>query len=558
MGTNICILSVTVFVQDSDLLIYSSNIEKLLEGVALPRMFRLTQTFPNDRIADAAAETWARLKQAGVASLIRPGVTVAVTGSSRGISNMNIILRETAVFLRKAGDSPFIIPAMGSHGGSTAEGQRQILTGYGITEEFCGCPIRSSMETVRLGEVRDGDVTLPVYIDRLAHEADGIVVVNCIKPHSAFRGPVESGLTKMICTSLGKQRGADNFHRNGFGTFAARIPLVGNYVRTHAIILFGVGTIENAYDETSHIVVLRNEEIPRQEPALLEYAKSMMPRILVPETDVLVVKEIGKNFSGSGMDPNITGTWSTPYGGIRKQRTCVLDLTDASHGNGLGIGQADTTMLRFFNKMDFLATYSNALTSTVFLPVKLAIVLRDDEMAIKAAAKTCNGVDPAKLRIVLIRNSGKAFELQGLTVGIIGFGDIGRRVGRLCRALGMRLQAYDPYLSAADIESQGAVPCGELSGLLSSSDIVTIHTPLDNETRGLLRLKHLRQMKPTALLINCARGGIVEEAALVQALREATIRTATMRAEGCIAVLRGRRIRHAPERHDKAGGERRL
>nr|WP_326185291.1 lactate racemase domain-containing protein [uncultured Oscillibacter sp.] len=384
-----------------------SKIEPLLADVALPRMFRATQTFPNDHIADPAAETRARLEAAGLLPLIRPGMTVAITGSSRGISNMNVILRETAAFLRRAGARPFIIPAMGSHGGSTAEGQRQILTGYGITEEFCGCPIRSSMETVHLGDVSEDGALLPVYIDRLAYEADGIVVVNRIKPHSAFRGPIESGLTKMMCIGLGKQKGADSLHKDGFGPFATRIPLIGNYVRTHTNVLFGVGTIENAYDQTNRIVVLRNEEIPEREPALLEYAKSLMPRILVPETDVLVVKEIGKNFSGSGMDPNITGTWSTPYGGggIKKQRTCVLDLTDVSHGNGLGIGQADTTTVRFFNKMDFLATYPNALTSTVFLPVKLAMVLRDDEMAIKAAVKTCNGVAPGRMRVVLIRNT---------------------------------------------------------------------------------------------------------------------------------------------------------
>lgn len=384
-----------------------SGIEPLLQNVKLPRMFRVTQSFPRERIEDVAGETRRQLLNAQIKSKIRPGMTVAVTGSSRGIANMNVILREVVSFLKEAGAKPFIIPAMGSHGGATAEGQTQVLNSYGITEEFCGCPIRSSMETVHLGDVTDNAEVLPVYIDRFAWEADGIVVVNRIKPHSAFRGPYESGLTKMLCIGLGKQKGADSLHRDGFGTFATRIPLFGNYVRTHTNVLFGVGTIENAYDETNKIVVLRSEEIPQQEPALLEYAKSLMPRILVPETDVLIVREIGKNFSGSGMDPNITGTWSTPYGGggIRKQRTCVLDLTDVSHGNGLGIGQADTTTVRFFNKMDFIATYPNALTSTVFLPVKLAMVLRDDRMAIQAAVKTCNGVSPENARIVLIRNS---------------------------------------------------------------------------------------------------------------------------------------------------------
>ena len=384
-----------------------SNIEKLLKRTTIPKMFKVKQHFSNEKIVDVAAETRKQLEEAELKHLIKEGMTIAITGSSRGIANMNVILREVVGFLKENGAKPFIIPAMGSHGGATDEGQEGILEAYGITEAFCGCPIKSSMETVHLGDVYEGDRALPVYIDKHAYEADGIVAVNRIKPHSAFRGPIESGITKMLCVGLGKQKGADYMHNDGFKYFKTRIPLFGNYVRTHTNVLFGVGTIENAFDETNKVVVLKNEEIPEKEPALLEYAKSLMPRIWIDETDVLVVKEIGKNFSGSGMDPNITGTWSTPYGGggIKKQRTCVLDLTDVSHGNGLGIGQADTTTLRFLNKMDFLATYPNALTSTVFLPIKLAMVMKNDEMAIKGAIKTCNEIDNSNPRIVMIRNS---------------------------------------------------------------------------------------------------------------------------------------------------------
>ncbi|MEY8356404.1 hypothetical protein AALB39_24070 [Lachnospiraceae bacterium 54-53] len=334
-----------------------SVIEGLLKDTVIPDMFKVRQTFSRERIEDVAEETRRQLTSGGLEEPIQPGMTIAVTGSSRGIANMNIILRETVRFLKEAGALPFIIPAMGSHGGATAEGQKAVLAGYGITEEFCGCPIVSSMDTV--------------------------------------------------CIGLGKQKGADCMHNDGFKYFKTRIPLFGNYVRTHTNVHFAVASIENAYDETSKIAVLRNEEIPVKEPELLKYAFSLMPRILVDETDVLIVNEIGKNFSGSGMDPNITGTWSTPYGsgGIKKQRTVVLDLSDESHGNGLGIGQADTTTLRFFNKMDFTETYPNALTSTVSLPVKLAMVLKNDEMAIKAAVKTCNETDPSNTRTVLIKNS---------------------------------------------------------------------------------------------------------------------------------------------------------
>ncbi len=384
-----------------------TNIEKLLEETKIPKMFKVRQKFSREKIQDVAAETKKQLEEADIKNLIKKGMSIAVTGSSRGIANMNIVLRETVAFLKENGAEPFIIPAMGSHGGSTAQGQKEILSAYGITEEFCGCPIKSSMETVQIGSVYEGEKALPVYMDKYAYEADAIVAVNRIKPHSAFRGEYESGIMKMLCIGLGKQKGADYMHNDGFKYFKTRIPLFGNYVRTHTNVLFGVGTIENAFDETNKVVVLKNEEIAEKEPELLEYAKSLMPKIWIEETDVLIVRQIGKNFSGSGMDPNVTGTWSTPYGGggIKKQRTCVLDLTDVSHGNGLGIGQADTTTLRFLNKMDFLATYPNALTSTVFLPVKLPMVMKNDEMAIKGVIKTCNEIDNSKPKIVMIKNS---------------------------------------------------------------------------------------------------------------------------------------------------------
>ena len=390
-----------------------STIEELLKDVKIPPMFKIKQHFNNERIDDVAAEVQKMLAETGVKDLIQPGKRICLTGSSRGIDRMNIVLREVASFVKANGAEPFIIPAMGSHGGATAEGQLGILEAYGITEEFCGCPILSSMETVHLGYVEEDGEKLEVRIDKYASEADGIIVINRIKPHSAFRGPYESGLTKMMCIGLGKQAGADSLHRDGFGMFKTRIPLFGNFVRTHTNVLFGVGVIENAYDKMNKVVVLRNEEIPVQEPELLKYAASLMPRILVDDTDVMIVRQIGKNFSGSGMDPNISGTWSTPYGGggLKHQRTAVLDLSDESHGNGMGIGQADTTTLRLYNKLNFLETYPNALTSTVFLPIKMAMVLRDDKMAIKGAIKTCNHFNPDDPKIVYFKNTSKMDEL---------------------------------------------------------------------------------------------------------------------------------------------------
>lgn len=384
-----------------------STIETLLKDVELPEMFPARQTFPREHIEDAAGETRRLLQEKGLDALVRSGMTVAITGGSRGIDNIPVVIRETAAFLKELGAKPFIVPAMGSHGGSTARGQAEILRSYGITEEFCGCPIVSSMETVQIGTVRDEGKELPVLIDRHAAQADGIVAINRVKPHTAFRGPYESGILKMLSIGLGKQVGADSMHKDGFKYFKTRIPLFGNFIRTHTNVLFAVALVENAYDETNLIEVMKNEEIPQREPELLKYAFGMMPRLLVGETDVLVVQEIGKNFSGSGMDPNITGNWSTPYGsgGLKKQRTVVLDLAAASHGSGVGVGHADTTTLKFFNKMDFLASYPNALTATTTLSVKLPMVMRDDEMAIKAAVKICTEVEREKLRVVLIRNT---------------------------------------------------------------------------------------------------------------------------------------------------------
>jgi hypothetical protein len=329
---------------------------------------------------------------------------VVLTGSSRGISNQKIVLREVARFVKDCGGIPIIIPAMGSHGGSTAEGQREILSDYGITEEFCECEIVSSMQTLQSGSTPDG---LPVFIDKFAAESDAIIVLGRIKPHTAFRGRYESGLAKMLSIGLGKQKGADSLHEAGFGVFDEKIPAFARVVLANNPVIFGVALVENALDETCRIDVLKSEEILEQEPAILEFAKSQMSRILIPETDVLIVREIGKNFSGSGMDPNITGTWSTPYGsgGIRKQRTVILDISDETHGNVIGLGKAETTTLRVFNKIDFTTTYPNALTSTVIIPCVIPMVLETDAMAIKAAIKTCTGIDKKNVRIVFIKNT---------------------------------------------------------------------------------------------------------------------------------------------------------
>lgn len=264
--------------------------------------------------------------------------------------------------------------------------------------------VLSSMETVRVGQLPDGD---EVRMDRFAHEADAVIVVGRIKAHTAFRGTYESGLVKMMAIGMGKRAGADSLHRAGFGKMGERLPLYAKVVFDNCNVIFGVAPIENEFDQTCRIEVIPAEEIFDREPELLRYAKSRLPRILLPETDVLIVGEIGKNFSGSGMDPNVTGTFGTPYatGGIQKQRVVVLDLSEQTHDNFIGLGMADTTTKRAFEKLDTNAAYFNMLTSTVLCVGKIPMVLEDDKLAIQAALKTLTQVDREHIRMVYLKNT---------------------------------------------------------------------------------------------------------------------------------------------------------
>ena len=380
-----------------------SEIRRILAGTKLPKFAMVRQIFPDDAIPDVAAYLNEKLADPEISERIKPGMTVAMTGSSREIANMPLILRELARFVKAHGAKPYIVPAMGSHGGATDEGQKELLEGYGITEEACECPIFSSMETVRVGEV-DGD---EVRMDNFAHDADAIILVGRIKAHTAFRGPYESGMAKMMAIGLGKREGADSLHKLGFGLMGDRMPRFAHVVFDHCNIVFGVAPIENEHDHTCRIEVLKSEEIFEKEPDLLKYAKSRMPRIILPETDVLIVREIGKNFSGSGMDPNVTGTFATPYadGGIKKERVVVLDLSEETHGNYLGLGNADMCSYRAFSKARTNGCYANMLTSTVLKVGKIPMILEDDELALRAAVKMLTLGDREHPRMIYLKNT---------------------------------------------------------------------------------------------------------------------------------------------------------
>ena len=380
-----------------------SELRKILAGTKLPKFAMVRQIFPEDEITDVAAYLKEKLSDPVFACRIKPGMKVVMTGSSREIANMPVILRELSRFVKMQGAQPYIIPAMGSHGGATDEGQRELLESYGITEAFCECPIHSSMETVRVGFVGEDEVRM----DKFAHEADAIILVGRIKGHTAFAGTYESGMAKMMAIGLGKREGADSLHKYGFGKMAERIPLFAKVVFDHCNIIFGVASIENERDRTCRIEVIRSEEIFDKEPELLMYAKSRMPRLILPETDVLVIREIGKNISGSGLDSNVTGTFATPFktGGIKKQRVVILDITEESHGNYLGLGNADITCLRAFNKIRTNGCYANMLTSTVLKVGNIPMIMEDDELALRAAVKLMTSGDRSDPRMIYLKNT---------------------------------------------------------------------------------------------------------------------------------------------------------
>lgn len=386
-------------------------VAQILMKTPLPKMCRVRQKFNDFQLFNIEEAVASQLQRPGTLDRIRPGQSIAVAVGSRGIANIALITRTVISAIKHMGANPFIIPAMGSHGGSRAEGQVKILESYGIIEEAMGCPICATMDTIRIGTSEYG---LPVYIDRYACRADGIVVICRVKPHTAFQGRYESGLLKMITIGLGKQKGAETCHAQGFGHMEKNLVANAKVILENCKVLFGVASVENAYDETRRIAAVPAEKFFDEEPRLLEEAKEHMPSILIKEFDVLVIDESGKNISGDGMDPNITGNFCSPYasGGAVKQRTVLLDLTEESHGNAGGFGMVDFSVQRAFDKMDFEMTYPNIITPTVPGPGKIPVILANDQLAIKAGIQTCNGIDYEHPRVVRIKNTLKMGEIQ--------------------------------------------------------------------------------------------------------------------------------------------------
>lgn len=371
---------------------------------ALPRMYRLRQQFDRQALSEPAIALEQRLRAAPAFAELQPGMRVAVTVGSRGIAHLGEFVAAAVRAVRARGAAPFIVPAMGSHGGATAEGQRRMLAGLGVSEATVGAPVRSSMEVVEIGRTTAG---WPVYCDRLAYEADWIVVMNRVKPHTAFKAEIESGLMKMMAVGLGKRQGAETVHAHGVGRAVVE---VGRVTLARAPIGIGIAIVENSEDETYDIAVVPPAEFEETDRRLLAVSKRLLPRLPFDDLDVLIVREMGKDISGTGMDSNVIGI-GRRIGGSHKPdvaRLVVLDLTDESHGNALGIGLADLTTRRLVDKIDRRATYANVITTGFFGTARIPMTLENDREAIAVAL---TGYDAATVRLACIRNTAELEEL---------------------------------------------------------------------------------------------------------------------------------------------------
>jgi len=393
-------------------------VSRLIGERALPRFYRIRQKFDGGHIADIPAALAEAAARPGALDRVRRGQRVAIAVGSRGVNNIALMVRTLARLIKDAGAAPFVVPAMGSHGGAEAEGQRAVLADYGVTEAGVGCPVLSDMETVALGRTERG---VDVFFDKNARAADAVVLINRIKPHTDFRGPYESGLAKLIVIGLGKQNGAEACHAHKLENMSANIGDAARLAMSRTNIIFGIGVVENAYDQTMLLRALPANRLLEEELALLDIARRHMPSILLSPFDVLIVDEIGKNISGAGMDPNITGRFvaDCASGGAEAQRLVVLDITDQSHGNGIGIGFADFTVTRAFDKYDFEAVYPNVITNALPVSGKFPMVLANDLLAARAAVKTCNGIDYDNPSIVRIKNT-LCMEYMYISAALLG------------------------------------------------------------------------------------------------------------------------------------------
>ena len=389
----------------------TDTLHDLLRAIPLPRWAPVRVSHDAARLDDVAAAVAAQFGQGGVGERITAGGRVALTAGSRGIDRIDEVLRAVIAEIKQRGGEPFIVPAMGSHGGATAKGQCEILARYGVTEAQMGCPIRAAMDVIEIGQLPSGE---RLYTDRIAvTEADLIVPVGRVKVHTDFHGEVESGVCKMLTIGLGKQHGADSIHASGFENFASLIPTAARFLLERLPVPFGIAVVDNGYGDLALVEAIPAERILTREAELLHDARWRMAQLPIAQLDVLVVDWMGKEISGAGMDPNVLGRY---YGqklpdGPDVQRIVVLDLTDATDGNATGMGLADICTARLEAKVDRTKTYINQITSKTPEAGRLPLVAPNDCLAIQMAIACLHGTAPDAIRLLRIHNTRNLTEV---------------------------------------------------------------------------------------------------------------------------------------------------
>lgn len=381
-----------------------------LDQVVLPRMVKIRQKYDASKIEDVCGYLEHELTEKVGDRSSYAGKSIAITAGSRGIPYYSEIVRTLVDSLKAWGAEPFIVPAMGSHAGAVAEGQVEMLAGYGITEDAMGCPIRATMEAVEIGQLDDGT---PVYCDKYAYEADGIVVLNKIKPHTSFKAEHESGLLKMLVIGLGKHKGAASIHMRGYEEFPRIIRDGGKLCLEKEPIMFAVGVVQNAYDDISNLEVIEKDQIVERDAALLKIAKEKLARFKFLTADVLVIDQIGKNIGGAGFDPNVVARKDRIYPNtLISQNIFVRGLTEETHHNASGIGTIDVTTLRCVRDVDWATTWTNMMTANFLPGCRIPCFAENDREALRWAIRTCTGIDYSNARVVRIKDTMHMEEIQ--------------------------------------------------------------------------------------------------------------------------------------------------
>lgn len=386
------------------------RLPEAVRTIQLPEMVKIEQIFPDEHLDDV--ELSVRNAVLPFAAKMESGCTAAVLAGSRGIRHIDCIVKTVVETLLAAGVRPFIVPAMGSHGGGTSEGQEEILQSYGISEETMGVPIHSSMETEIIGATKDG---IEVHFSKAAMEADYVIPVCRVKPHTDFNGPIESGICKMLAIGGGKHNGCSRLHREGFPALAHVIPDSASVIIDRVDVPFALAIVENAFDKTHTVEAVPGQNILKREPELLTLARSLMPRIKFDDVDVLIVEQIGKDISGTGMDPNIIGRDS--YGPIpgavpRIKRIIIEDLTEGAHGNAIGFGMADFILRKAYEKVDLDITYTNGMASGNPEGARIPVIAETEEEALRAAIQTAHQTDINDPKVVKIKDTLHLSEIE--------------------------------------------------------------------------------------------------------------------------------------------------